>query len=126
MRRSGIILPNEHNYAEGNVYARMPGGYLRVMYPEPEMCLDLETWQEFCGFDKTGAVGDVEIEINSDDLTMEITVNQELPQVAVDEKVKTDYFGRVVDGSLTVAGPFFGLSQGKHKFSIDPRKLPGK
>lgn len=46
--------------------------------------------------------------------------------MAVDEKVKTDYFGRVVDGSLTVAGPFFGLSQGKHKFSIDPRKLPGK
>lgn len=123
---AAIILPNEHNYAEGNVYARMPGGYLRVMYPEPEMCLDLETWQEFCGFDKTGAVGDVEIEINSDDLTMEITVNQELPQVAVDEKVKTDYFGRVIDGSLTVAGPFFGLSQGKHKFSIDPRKLPGK
>lgn len=123
---AAIILPNEHNYVEGNVYARMPGGYLRVMYPEPEMCLDLETWQEFCGFDKTGAVCDLEIEIDSDELTMEITVNQELPQVAVDEKVKTDYFGRVVDGSLTVAGPFFGLSQGKHKFSIDPRKLPGK
>ena len=60
MRRSGHHPSNEHNYAEGNVYARMPGGYLRVMYPEPEMCLDLETWQEFA-FDKTGAVGDVEI-----------------------------------------------------------------
>lgn len=123
---AAIILPNEHNYVEGNVYARMPGGYLRVMYPEPEMCLDLETWQEFCGFDKTGAVCDLEIEIDSDELTMEITVNQELPQVAVDEKVRTDYFANLVDGSTTVAGPFHGLSRGKHKFSIDPRKLLSK
>ena len=29
------------------------GGYLRVMYPAPELCLDLDTWKEFCGFDKT-------------------------------------------------------------------------
>ena len=68
---AAIILPNEHNTVEGNAYAKMPGGYLRVMYPEPEMCLDLATWQEFCGFDLAGCTCDLEIDINSDDLTME-------------------------------------------------------
>ncbi|MDI9419239.1 MAG: right-handed parallel beta-helix repeat-containing protein [Bacillota bacterium] len=122
---AAIILPNEHNYVDGNVYAKMPGGYLRVMYPEPEMCLDLETWQEFCGFDKTGAVCDLAIEVNSDDLTMEITINQELPLVAVDQKVRTDYFANILDGDLTTAGPFHGLTSSKYKFNIDPRKKPG-
>lgn len=123
---AAIILPNEHNYVDGNVYAKMPGGYLRVMYPEPEMCLDLETWQEFCGFDKTGANCDLSIEVNSDDLTMEITINQELPLVAVDQKVRTDYFANIIDGDLTTAGPFHGLASGKYKFNIDPRKKPAK
>lgn len=118
---AAIILPNQHNEAEGNVYAKMPPGYLRVMYPEPEMCLDLEAWQEFCGFDKTGDVCDMEIDIDSNDLTMEVTLKGELPLVKADEKVCTDYFGRWDEGKRT-AGPVIGLSGGKARFSIDPRK----
>lgn len=120
---AAIILPNEHNYIDGNVYAKMPGGYLRVMYPEPEMCLDLATWQEFLGFDLAGATSDLEIEINSQDLTMEITLKQQLPKVPSDEKVSTDYFADKTDSSLTIAGPFSKLAEGKFVFNIDPRKL---
>ena len=118
---AAIILPNEHNAAEGNVYSKMPGGYLRVMYPEPEMCLDLPTWQEFCGFDLTGCTIDLDIEVDSDDLTMEITYGEQLPEVKADEKVNTDYFGNTA-GSPRRAGPFSGLKKGKVRFSIDPRK----
>ena len=118
---AAIILPNEHNTVEGNAYSKMSGGYLRVMYPEPEMCLDLDTWQEFCGFDKTGCNCDVEIEINSADLTMEITLKKEMPLVNIDEKVGTDYFG-ITYGELRTAGPFIGLTGGKVRLSIDPRK----
>ena len=32
----------------------MRGGYLRVMYPAPENCLNLPAWKEFYGFDQTG------------------------------------------------------------------------
>ena len=32
----------------------MGGGFLRIMYPAPEVCLDLKTWQEFYGFDRFG------------------------------------------------------------------------
>ncbi|MBN2392710.1 MAG: right-handed parallel beta-helix repeat-containing protein [Anaerolineae bacterium] len=118
---AAIILPNQHNQAEGNAYAQMPPGYLRVMYPEPEMCLDLATWQEFCGFDQTGCVCDVEIDINSDDLTMEVVVKSELPAAKSDEKVRSDYFGDS-DAGQRVAGPIIGLGGKPVRFSIDPRK----
>ncbi|NLF09882.1 MAG: right-handed parallel beta-helix repeat-containing protein [Pirellulaceae bacterium] len=119
---AAIILPNGHNQAEGNAYVAMPPGYLRVMYPEPELCLDLPTWQEFCGFDMNGCVCDMEIDINSDDLTMAVVVKREMPAVKSDEKVRTDYFGNRDDGER-VAGPIIGLTGKQARFSIDPRKL---
>ena len=51
---AAIDFPTRDNTAEGNLYVRMNGGYLRVMYPEPEVCLNLPAWKEFCGFDKEG------------------------------------------------------------------------
>jgi hypothetical protein len=119
---AAIILPNQHNQAEGNAYTKMPPGYLRIMYPEPEMCLDLATWQEFCGFDRNGCVCDMEIDINSADLTMEVVFKSELPEAKTDEKVCTDYFGDRDDGKRA-AGPIIGLVGRKARFSIDPRKL---
>ena len=92
------------------------------MNPEPEMCLDLATWQEFCGFDLTGCNCDLHIEIDSEELTMEVTVNEELPAITADDKVETDYFGNQQTGDRC-AGPFAGLKVGKVKFNIDPRKL---
>jgi hypothetical protein len=119
---AAIILPNPHNQADGNAYVKMPPGYLRVMYPEPEMCLDLATWQEFCGFDRHGCACDLEIEINSSDLTMEIACKGEFPEVQADDKVCTDYFGDRADGKR-VAGPMIGVTDKRARFSIDPRKL---
>ena len=51
---TAICFPTEDNRAEGNLYVKMKGGYLRVMYPEPEDCLNLPAWREFYGFDLTG------------------------------------------------------------------------
>ena len=51
---AAIDFPTRDNTAEGNLYVRMNGGYLRVMYPEPEVCLNLPAWKEFCGFDREG------------------------------------------------------------------------
>jgi len=54
---AAIVFPTADNAAEGNLYVRMTGGYLRVMYPEPEVCLNLPAWREFCGFDTEGQNG---------------------------------------------------------------------
>lgn len=120
---AAIIMPNPHNEAEGNVYSKMPGGYLRVKYPQPEMCLDLETWQEFCGFDHTGATANFEIEINSDDLTMDIYLEEELAEVEADQKISTDYFATKLSEKSRVPGPFSKLKKGKVTIDIDPRQL---
>ena len=118
---AAIILPNEHNTVEGNAYSKMPGGYLRQMYPEPEMCLDLKTWQEFCGFDLTGCALDLKVEIDTQNLTAVITLPEALPDVAADPKVTTDFAG-VKTGEKRPAGPFAGLKAGENRFSIDPRQ----
>jgi len=101
----------------------MPGGFLRVKYPEPEMCLDLDTWQEFFGFDLTGVTADLSIEVNSDDLTMTITAAEQLPEVAADGKVKTDYFANPVTAETRIAGPFAEIGKGTIVVNIDPRRI---
>jgi hypothetical protein len=118
---AAIILPNRHNRVEGNAYAKMPSGYLRVMYPEPEMCLDLPAWREFCGFDESGCERDLEIAVDSGDLTMEVSIRGALPYVEPDEKARSDYFGERADGKR-IAGPILDLAGKKARFSIDPRK----
>ena len=124
--KSGAIkMPTKHNKAEGNAYAKMPGGYLRVFYPSPTMCLDLAAWREFLGFDKNGhecAMGDIDIDINSQTYEMVVDVKNELPKVKIDEKTKTDYFCNSVDGGTRMAGPFNNLKSGKNVFNIDPRR----
>ncbi|MDR1000038.1 MAG: right-handed parallel beta-helix repeat-containing protein [Clostridiales bacterium] len=118
---AAVIFPNAHNASEGNAYASLPPGYARVMYPEPEMCLDLAAWQEFCGFDLTGCEPKMDICIDSDSLTMEISLLEELPTVKADEKASVDFYGNAT-GDTRIAGPFTGITGKSVKFSIDPRK----
>lgn len=59
-----IDFPTRDNTAEGNLYVRLQGGYLRVMYPEPENCLNLPAWQEFFGFDREGQNAWFEIDVD--------------------------------------------------------------
>ena len=63
---AAIVFPTEDNEAEGNLYLCMMGGYLRIMYPAPEVCLDLKTWQEFYGFDKSGKYAWLEFDVDTD------------------------------------------------------------
>ncbi len=63
---AAIDFPTQDNTAEGNLYVRMNGGYLRVMYPEPEVCLNLPAWKEFCGFDKEGQNAWFDIDVDTE------------------------------------------------------------
>ena len=71
---AAIDFPTRDNEAEGNLYVRMQGGYLRVMYPEPEVCLNLPAWQEFLGFDQEGQ--NAWFDISVDDQTGEVTFSE--------------------------------------------------
>ncbi|MBR3019872.1 MAG: right-handed parallel beta-helix repeat-containing protein [Clostridia bacterium] len=62
---AAIDFPTRDNTAEGNLYVRMQGGYLRVMYPEPENCLNLPAWQEFFRFDREGQNAWFDIDVDT-------------------------------------------------------------
>jgi hypothetical protein len=98
----------------------MMGGYLRVLYPAPSLCLDLEAWQEFCGFDKEGSLSDITIDINSKTYEMTVDVKTPLPAIKYDAKSNTDYYTAPVTEGKRIAGPFAKLASGK--INIDPRK----
>jgi hypothetical protein len=121
---AAIKMTNPNNEAEGNAYARMPftGGYLRVLYPAPTQCLDLPSWQEFWGFDKTGCVSDMVIAIDSKKLELTVELSTPLPEVAVEPHTVTDYFLSPIPGTKRLAGPLGKLNVGKTVMNIDPRR----
>jgi hypothetical protein len=121
---AAIKMTNPHNEAEGNAYAKMPftGGYLRVLYPAPTQCLDLASWQEFFGFDKTGSLADIAIDIDSQKYEMTLTVTKAPAEVAADPKVQTDYFTNPAETANRSPGPFGVLKTGKTVISVDPRR----
>ena len=67
---AAIKFPTRDNTSEGNLYVKLMGGYLRVIYPEPEVCLHLPAWQEFEGFDLTGQEGWFDIEVDTEQYTL--------------------------------------------------------
>jgi len=125
---AAIKLPNPHNESEGNAFAKMPfrGGYLRVIYPLPTMVLDLPSWREFCGYDHTGFVADMEIDIDYKTYEMTVTVNAEMPEVKTDSKVQSDYFTDAADGDYRAVGPLAKMPVGKTVLNVDPRKWGGR
>ena len=123
---AAIDFPTRDNEAEGNLYVRMQGGYLRVMYPEPEVCLNLPAWKEFCGFDRTGQNAWFEIEPDAERKTAVFRAAKEGPfgfrrqlerldmildpaavrRVPATEGVPCDITGVPRTGETALPGPF--------------------
>lgn len=138
--QSAITFPTQHNEAENNCYANQPSGYLRVMYPEPEVCLDLKTWKEFYGFDQNGQTAWVCVKVDTEAYTitfdeaakkpvffhgqekrMNLIDNAEkLKPVLTNTLTAGDFFGEA-RGEQSFPGPFTSI-ENKKVYSIDPRK----
>ncbi|MCL1857219.1 MAG: right-handed parallel beta-helix repeat-containing protein, partial [Kiritimatiellaeota bacterium] len=90
---AAIKMPNPHNASDWNVFAAMRrGGYLRVAYPLPTQCLDLDTWQEFFGFDLNSCLADMDIALDEETLTLTFDIRNPLPDIAPDPHISTNYF----------------------------------
>ena len=105
----------------------MKGGYLRVMYPAPEVCLHLAAWQEFCGFDLTGQNGWFDIAMADGAIRFAPTDRKQpkLPDgmkklpyitdpaavapVEADPMANTDFYGNDRAGKPVLPGPFVTL-----------------
>ena len=141
-QEAAITMPTEKNEAEGNLYVKQTGGYLRVMYPAPEVCLDLPTWKKFYGFDMTGQEAWFEIDVDTENYTLQFKPAKDTPrffanqskkrnivydpskvqEVRSDSLVSSDFYGDSVNAGKRVPGPFIELKPDKI-YNIDPRKL---
>ncbi len=137
---AAIKFPTKDNEAEGNIYLNMPGGYLRILFPQPEECLDLPAWQEFHQFDLSGQEGFLTVDIDTEAYTMTIQSMESLPfyagafsrkknyvraisdinKVDAREAANLDFWGKASE-SKRLPGPFQEIVSGQ-TFSIDPRK----
>ena len=128
---AAVTFPTADNEAEGNLYVRMRGGYLRVMYPEPENCLNLPAWQEFYGFDRTGqnAWFDMTLDEEAGTLTFSESADglwahprqaarlglirrpEDVSPAAPDPLVLSDWEGQERPRDFTLPGPFAKLQK---------------
>ena len=138
---SAITFPTSDNKSDGNLFLGCSGGFLRIMYPEPEVVLDLKTWQEFYGLDLTSQSGWFDLELDEENLELKVVAEKkaypgfrrnasfasyvhdpkDLKPVAEDACCISDFFEEEKDPAKVVAGPFNTLELGK-SYSIDPRK----
>ena len=134
---AAIVFPTIDNAAEGNLYLCMQGGYLRVMYPEPETCLDLDTWREFNGFDLAGQAAWFGLELDEGALTLRDAERRDSPYDApmlsgrvrmahapgelrgapAAACVSGDFYGRARPAGAALPGPFAAWADA---LSVDP------
>lgn len=140
-KEAAIKMPTKDNESDGNLYVKMAGGYLRINYPAPAVCLDLHTWQEFYGFDLNAQEGWFDIEVDTKALTLcfkkaekepsawgpdpfaptYIKSVEDIAKVAADATVPQDFWGEKAD-DMVLPGPFASIKTDT-VYNIDPRIL---
>lgn len=141
-QEAAITMPTEKNEAEGNLYVKQTGGYLRIMYPAPQVCLDLPAWKKFYGFDLSGQEGWFDIDIDTDRFLLEFKISEDKPmfftnqenrrnfvfdpteinEVSCDSLVSSDFYNNSISTDKRIPGPFLEMNTSRI-YNIDPRKL---
>lgn len=138
-KEAAIKFPTDKNETDGNLYLNMPGGYLRVLYPAPEVCLNLSAWKEFYEFDLNSGEGRMDINIDTKNYTLTvkksdtasniplhkirpgfITEVEDIIKVEPYELVSNDIFGNEMKDKKRNPGPIIDLKDSV-VINIDPR-----
>jgi hypothetical protein len=122
---SAVNFENEHNDADGNLYAGVPGGFLRILRPGRPELLNIPAARDYYGWEKTGRTSSMQLALDPDTLQMTMSVTGEVGKVKAFNaaSIAADFFG-VPTGDLRVPGPFADLSQPLKARSVDPRSNP--
>ncbi len=115
-----IHLQNADSTCEGNFYdvSQVEPGAFQLA--DEEEYLDFAAWQEFHGLDITSTTGLLRLNMDAETLTLRVDCEGDGPQCEVVEFVERDFFGRTIEPSCAVVGPF-GALEGLASISIDPR-----
>jgi hypothetical protein len=119
---SAINFENEHNEADGNLYAGLPGGFLRVLTPGRPELLNLAAARDYHGWEKNGQMGALQLSLDPDTLQLTFSVAGAAAKVPTfnGASITSDFFG-VQTGDARVPGPFAEVSQPLKARNIDPR-----
>jgi hypothetical protein len=119
--KSAIVFLNQNNEADGNLYVSMPNGFLGFFTSDSKQWLDLPAWREAHGWDKNGALGDIQVDFDPDRLELTIVNCQALPKVSVFNHIESDMLGKATGGTR-VPGPLADPGA-KRIWQLDPRSV---
>ena len=120
-KSAALEFSNQYNYADGNVYSKVPGGYIKIIFPEPELFLDIDSCREFFSWESNGLRLDMDVDFDVENLTLSIRYNGKLPELESILGLEYDFKGEKF-GDLCTAGPFAELLKGSIKCCVDPRR----
>ena len=120
--KSAIVFLNQNNQADGNLYVSMPNGFLGFFTGDSKQWLDLPTWRQTYGWDKNGALDDVQLDFDPDRLELKIGSSQPFPQVSVVNHIQNDMLGKAT-GATRAPGPLADPGA-MHIWQVDPRSAP--
>ena len=121
--KAAIAFMNEHNTSDGNLYASLPGGYLRILTPEPQQWLDLPSVREFYGWEKSGTLATMDAGFDPDRLELTMTSEEAVSKVSVFNQIDNDMSGKAT-GETRIPGPFADPGNQPVR-KIDPRQISG-
>lgn len=122
---AAMKLPTKDNKSDKNLFVKMSGGFLRILYPAPQVNLDLHSWQEFYGLDIESQLGWWDFKVDTENYTVELAAAGEKPfrfGPNKDFEMMKDKPEDVKTVGGVYPGPFEKLEIGR-VYNIDPRKF---
>jgi hypothetical protein len=119
--KSAIVFLNQHNQADGNLYVSMPNEFLGFFSSDSKQYLGLPAWREAHGWDKNGALGNMQVDFDPDRLELTMSSSQMFPKVSVFNHIDNDMFGKVT-GETRAPGPLADPGA-KRIWQLDPRSM---
>ncbi len=119
--KSAIVFLNQNNQDDGNLYVSMPNEFLGFFTGDQKQFLDLAAWRAAHGWDKNGAMADMQIDFDPDRLELTLSSSQPFPEVAVFSHIDRDILGNATGGTRA-PGPLAGPGA-KRIWQIDPRPM---
>jgi len=117
--KSAIVFLNQNNQADGNLYVSMPKGFLGFFTGDSKHWMDLPAWREAHGWDKNGALGDMQLDFDPDRLELTISSSEPFPSESVVNHIENDMLGNAT-GETRAPGPLADPGS-KHIWQLDPR-----
>jgi hypothetical protein len=102
--KSAIVFLSQNNQADGNLFVSMPKEFLGFFTSDSKQWLDLPAWREAHGWDKDGALGDMQVDLDPDRLELTMSSSQPFPKVSVFNHIDHDLLGNVT-GETRAPGP---------------------